>query len=124
MIRNFFLNAAALALVTWILPGITLEAGSRQQQILSLMIVAAVFGVINAMVRPIVRVVTVPAILLTFGLFLWVINACMLMLTSWVATKLHALWVVGDWSSAFLGALLISVISVVLGGIIKRKDRA
>lgn len=88
------------------------------------MIVAAVFGVINAMVRPIVRVLTVPAILLTFGLFLWVINACMLMLTSWVATKLHALWVVGDWSNAFLGALLISVISVVLGGIIKRKDPA
>lgn len=122
MIRNFLLNAAALALVTWVLPGITLEAGSRQQQILSLMIVAAIFGVINAMVRPIVRVLTVPAILLTFGLFLWVINACMLMLTSWVATKLNALWVVGNWSSAFLGALLISVISVVLGGIIKRKD--
>ena len=72
-------NAAALAIATWILSGITLTGSSTTSQILTLLIVALIFGVLNAIIKPIFALVTAPLILLTLGLFLIVINACMLL---------------------------------------------
>jgi putative membrane protein len=68
-------NAAALAIATWILSDITLTGSSTLGEIVTLLIVALIFGVLNAIIKPIFALVTIPLLLLTLGLFLIVINA-------------------------------------------------
>ena len=125
MIRSFLANAAALALATYLLPGITLEGGDWQTKTVSLLIVAAIFGLLNAFVKPILWVVTSPLILLTLGLFLWVINAGMLLITSWVITnwvneQFAVGWAVDGWWTALLGALIITIAGGIVGGALKK----
>ncbi len=100
---------AALSLAFWvtasIVPGITINGGFA-----SYLWVALLFGLINAILGSIVKILTLPATLITFGLFIFVINAAMLMLT---ARWSSALDVKGFWS-ALLGSFLISFITSVL----------
>lgn len=124
MIKSFLANAAALALATYLLPGITLEGDVWQAKAVSLLIVATVFSVLNVLVKPILWLVTSPIILLTLGLFLWVINAGMLMLTSMVSEGFAVDWRIDSWTSAFLGALIITVAGWITNGMLKKgKDR-
>ena len=81
--------------------------------------VAAVFGLVNALIKPVVKFFTFPVILLTLGLFTIVINAGMLVLAGWLADAL----VVADITSALLGSLIISFVSVVLGSILDVKGK-
>lgn len=121
MIGRLLVNAAALAAATFVLPGITLDGRTWQQQVPTLLVIAVVFSLINTFVKPIVKVVSLPVTILSLGLFLWVINAGMLMLTSWVARQVGVGFVVDGWGSAFLGALIIAVVGALAGG--RRKDR-
>ena len=107
-------NAAALAIATWILSGITLTGSTTTSQIVTLLIVALIFGVLNAIVKPIFALVTIPLLLLTLGLFLIVINACMLLLTSWLAGLFDLGWSVDGFWTALLGGIIISIVSFVL----------
>jgi putative membrane protein len=70
--------------------------------------------VLNAVVKPVFTLVTAPLVLLTLGLFLLVINALMLLLTSWVSHRVDLGWSVQDFGSAVLGAIIVSVVSFVL----------
>lgn len=103
--------AIAIALTTWLFPGVTIS-GEGSQWLLNLLIVAAVFGVINAIIRPIVMFFTCPLIILTLGLFTLVINALMLSLTDWLVPNI--LTVDGFWTT-FFAALVISIVSGLLG---------
>lgn len=124
VIRSLLANAAAFALATYLLPGITLEGDVWQAKAVSLLIVATVFSVLNVLVKPILWLVTSPIILLTLGLFLWVINAGMLMLTSMVSEGFAVDWRIDSWTSAFLGALIITVAGWITNGMLKKgKDR-
>ncbi len=113
-ILRLLANAAALAIATWILSGITLTGSSTTSQILTLLIVALIFGVLNAIIKPIFAIVTIPLILLTLGLFLIVINACMLLLTSWLAGLFNLGWNVDGFWTAVLGGIIISIVSFIL----------
>ncbi len=123
MVKQFIANAAALALATFIVPGITLGAGTDRQKVLALCLVAVIFGALNAFVKPIFKFVSGLLILLTLGLFLWVINAVMLMLTSHIARRLGLSWQVHTWGAAFLGALIIALTSSIVGNALKRAER-
>ena len=107
-------NAAALAIATWILSDITLTGSSTLSQVVTLLIVALIFGVLNAIIKPIFALVTIPLLLLTLGLFLIVINACMLLLTSWLAGLFDLGWDVDGFWTAVLGAIIISIVSFIL----------
>jgi putative membrane protein len=113
-ILRLLANAAALAIATWILSGITLTGSTTTSQIVTLLIVALIFGVLNAIVKPIFALVTIPLLLLTLGLFLIVINACMLLLTSWLAGLFDLGWSVDGFWTALLGGIIISIVSFVL----------
>ena len=113
-ILRLLANAAALAIATWILSGITLTGPSTTSQVLTLLIVALIFGVLNAIIKPIFAIVTIPLILLTLGLFLIVINACMLLLTSWLAGLFDIGWSVDGFWTAMLGGIIISIVSFIL----------
>lgn len=107
---KFIANAVALAAAVWLVNDITLGDGgeSTGSKAATLAIVALIFGVVNLVVKPIVKVLALPLLILTLGLFTLVINALMLMLTSWIAGDSFS--VDGFWA-ALLGGLIISIVS-------------
>ncbi|MGP3991041.1 phage holin family protein [Streptomyces sp. 3N207] len=113
-------NAAALAVATWLLSDIELTGGSGGEKALTLLVVALIFGVVNVVVKPIVKLLSLPLLLLTLGLFTLVINALMLMLTSWVADQLDVSFHVEGFGAAFLGGLIISIVAWALHLVLDR----
>lgn len=124
MLRQFIANVAALCLATYLVPGITLGAGTWQHRAWVMALVALIFGIANALVKPVLEFFGTCLIILTLGLFIWVINAAMLMLTSWASGKWNLGWNVADWRAAFLGALIVSVTSMAVAWLIKKRDDA
>ncbi|MEU9940151.1 phage holin family protein [Streptomyces lavendulae] len=105
-------NAAALAVAVWLLAGITLDDGSTlARRALSLILVALVFGLVNLIVKPVVKLLSLPLFVLTLGLFTLVVNALMLLLTSWLADLLNLSFHVDGFWTAVVGGLIISAVS-------------
>jgi putative membrane protein len=123
LILRLLANAAALAIATWILSGITLTGSTTTSQVVTLLIVALIFGVLNAIIKPIFALVTIPLLLLTLGLFLIVINACMLLLTSWLAGLFNLGFHVEGFWTALLGGIIISIVSFVLNVFLPDGDK-
>ncbi|MCL2730864.1 MAG: phage holin family protein [Actinomycetia bacterium] len=113
--KNFIVktlaNAGALAVAIWLLKDITLSGGSTAHKALTLILVALVFGVVNWLVKPVVKVLSFPLFILTLGLITLVVNALMLLLTSWLAGKLNLDFHVSGFWTAVLGGLIISIVS-------------
>ncbi|NXY92849.1 phage holin family protein [Streptomyces sp. BR123] len=105
-------NAAALAVAIWLVSGITLDDGSPLgRRTLTLVLVALVFGLVNLIVKPVVKLFSLPLFVLTLGLFTLVVNALMLLLTSWLAQLLDLSFHVENFWSALLGGVIISIVS-------------
>lgn len=114
---RLLINAAALWIATRIVPGVE-HTGPWT----SLLLVALVFGLLNAVVRPILKLLTCPLIVLTLGLFTFVINALMLWLTSALSETFGLGFHVEGFVPAFLGALVVTVVSVLLSLILKDRS--
>lgn len=106
---RLLINAAALWVATKIVPGVTFTGEPGY-----LIVVALVFGLLNALVRPILTLLTCPLLILTLGLFTFVINAVILLLTSALSGALHMGFHVEGFWAAFLGALVVSIVSILL----------
>ncbi len=116
-------TAASFWVAVWILPGmeVTTDSGTPEtgETIVALLIVSVVFGLVNAIVRPIVSLLSLPITCLTLGLFTLVINAAMLALTVWI-TSFLPMYVVIDsffWT-AILAALIISIVSTIMSWLV------
>jgi len=118
-------GAVALSLAAWMFDGITIGGATQQDQLITLLVVAAIFGVVNAIVRPIVNVLSIPLYILTLGLFFFVVNALMLMLTSWIAGQLGVPFEVDGFWTAVFGAIVITLASALIGLVLPkpRRDR-
>ena len=115
-------NAVALAVASWVVSGITLQGATTGRRVLTLLIVAAIFGAVNAVVKPVAKLLSLPFIILTLGLLIFVINALMLLLTSWITGKLDVQFHVADfWPSALLGALVITIVGLILNALLPDK---
>ena len=106
---RLLINAVALAAAERLIDGITYTGDW-----LWLIVVALIFGLVNATIGPLLKLLTCPLIVLTLGLFTLVINGLMLQLTAWLAKFFDISFVVSDFWAAFLGALVISIVSFVL----------
>ncbi|MFH8404565.1 phage holin family protein [Streptomyces sp. NPDC018019] len=104
-------NAAALAVAIWLLKDITLTGENTGRKALTLILVALLFGVVNFVVKPVVKLLSFPLFILTLGLITLVINALMLLLTSWLADKFHLAFHVEGFWTAVLGGVIISIVS-------------
>jgi putative membrane protein len=122
-IISLLINAVALALAAWLVPGITVSGETTWEQVTVLAVMALIFGLVNALIRPLVKFLTCLINVVTLGLFTLVINAGMLWLSSWIAGILGVGFHVDGIIPAFLGALLISVVSLVLDLIFGRKGK-
>ena len=107
-------NALALAAATWWLDGIRLTGKSDEDRVLTLILVALIFGVINSIVGPAIKLLSLPFIIITLGLLLLVINALLLMLTSWVSKEVGLGFHVNGFWTAVWGALIVTVSTWVL----------
>ena len=103
-------NALALAVAGWLIDGIQLS-----RDVVDVLLVALVFGLLNAILKPIVLFFSFPLVVLTLGLFALVVNALMLLLT---ARLLDDFAVSGFWT-AVLGSIVISLVTMILGGVLK-----
>ncbi|HMH51121.1 MAG TPA: phage holin family protein [Candidatus Acidoferrum sp.] len=117
LVVRWLINAIALLATAFIVPGIHLSASGRPgyNEWVTLAIVAAIFGVINAIIRPVVVLLTLPLTIVTLGLFIFVVNALMLMLTGRLAHAFHLGFRVDGFGAALLGALVIAVVNFILG---------
>jgi putative membrane protein len=112
---RLLIGAVALWVATRIVPGISYTGDWRL-----LLLVALVFGVLNAAVKPILMLLTLPLLIVTLGLFTFVLNALMLWLTSSVSEALGLGFHVEGFAAAFLGALVVSMVSLVLSAFVIR----
>ena len=115
-ILRLLINAIALYLAVRILPGIELLSG-----MVSIIWLALIFGIINALFRPLLKFLTCPLIILTLGLFTLVINTFLFWLTSVIGQSFGIALIISDpvWWNAFLGGLIVSIVSVVMTLILK-----
>ena len=106
---RWVINALALYVAVSIIPGISFDKGP-----VALLIVAAIFGIVNSALRPILTVLTCPLVVLTLGLFTFVINALLLLFTGWLSSQFDLGLHIDGFGSAFVGGLLIGIVSLVL----------
>jgi len=104
----------AMLVATWLLPGIEVTAGTTWHKVATLVVVALIFGVINAVLKPIIKVLGCFFYIITLGLIGLVVNALLLWLTSWVAGKLNLPFHITGFWPAFWGAIIIGVVSWLL----------
>jgi len=120
MIKRIVIDALALAVATWALPGITLADPLSVKGVLTILGVAVIFGIVNAVVRPLFKALTGCVVMLTFGLFLFVINGAMMLLVSWLCGQFGLGWHVDDWLTAIEGGVIVAVVSFVAAKFIKK----
>ena len=120
LLIRWVIVAFSLFVAAWLVPGIRVEGNAW----LIYAVMAVILGLINAVVRPILTLLTCSLVILTLGLFVLVINA----LTLWLASSIAVNWfhvgfyVDGFWS-AFLGALIVSIVSVILTTFVKGPEK-
>ena len=115
-------SAIALAVAAAVVPGIELTTASLGSKALTLIAVALIFGVVNAVLKPIVKTVGCVFYVLTLGLVGLVVNGLLLWLTSWVAGKLRLPFHITGFWPAFWGAIIVGVVGWLLGILVRDRD--
>ena len=124
LLLRWLINAVALLVAAWLVPGIHFGPAGQTLSGMdwgAVLIVALIFGIVNAVIRPIVAFLSFPLTIITLGLFTFVINALMLLLTSGIAQRLGFSFLVDSFWPALLGALVISIVSFLLTRIAERE---
>ena len=108
-------TAIALAAAAWVMDGIRFTGPRNgmaeiEEKILPLLLVALILGVVTSFVKPVLTILSIPFIILTLGLFLLVINALMLLLTSWIADKADIGFSVEGFWTALIGGIIITLV--------------
>lgn len=111
------INAIALYAAVALIPGIV----PQSQGWLSYVWLALIFGLVNALVGPFLKILTCPLILLTLGLFVLVVNTILFYLAGYIGTAFGVGFTVDSWLSAFLGSVVVSIVSVLLTLIFKEE---
>jgi putative membrane protein len=109
LLLHWLTNAAALWAAASLVPGLAFTGGIGR-----LLAVAAVFGIVNATLRPLLAILTCPLVVLTLGLFTLVINAVMLLVTGALSRSLGLGFTVGGFWPAFLGGIIVGLVSLAI----------
>jgi putative membrane protein len=102
---------AGLAVAAWLLHGIHLDGATWQDKVLPLAGAAVILGLVSVFVEPVVKFLSLPFIVLTIGLFLLVVNALMLLLTSWVAGQADIGFSVDGFWAALVGGVVVTLVT-------------
>ena len=123
IIIRLVITAVSLWIAALLINGIKLTTESVPGQIGTLLAVAVIFGIVNAVLRPIIKTIGCGLYVLTLGLIAVIVNGLLFLLTSWIAGRFDLPFHVDDfWPSAVVGALLVGVVSWVLNALVGDKD--
>lgn len=114
---RWFIGVLALMAAAWVVPGIRVEG----QAWVAYAVMAVVLGLVNTVIRPLLKLLTCPLIILTLGLFVLVINAVTLLLAARLTQALGVPFVVDGFGAAFWGALIVSLVTVVLTAVAREE---
>ena len=115
---------AGLWVTIHVVSSISIESSSASETIIVLAVVALVFTAVNSIIKPVVKTLTFPLYLLTFGLFALVTNSLLFSLTGWLSTSLGFPMTTGSFWSCLAGAVITSVVSSIVSGILRdKKDK-
>jgi putative membrane protein len=123
LLIRLLISAAALAVATWAVAGITLGPGSVWKKAGTLVVVALIFGIINAVLKPLIKVVGCAFYVLTLGLIALVVNGLLLWLTSVVAGHLNVPFHVNGFWAGFWGAIIVGIVSWLLNLFVDRRQK-
>jgi putative membrane protein len=112
------INAVALWITTLVVPGISVSGSTAARTVLTILAVAAIFGLVNAILKPIIKVVGCVFYILTLGLISFVVNALLFLLVDWLSGELDLPFTVDGFWPAFWGAIVMAVVSWLLSLII------
>ena|SRR5690349_15612278 len=118
---RWLINAVALWVTTKIVPGIQVTTEHPGKTALTLLVVALIFGLVNAVIKPIVKIIGCVFYILTLGLISFVVNALLFLLVDWVARLLHLPFSIDGFWPAFWGAIVMGVVSWVLSLLVPDK---
>lgn len=127
---RLLIDAAALWVAAWLIPGITIRPGETVDpdwqtavSILTFLLVSLIFGVINAVLKGVLKFLSLPLTCLTLGLFTFVVNAFLFWLTSVVSNWFPVEFTINSFFwDAILGAIIVTIVSAILNSILVRKD--
>ena len=123
-IARLLATMAGLWVTTRLVSSISIESSSPSQTVIVLAAVALVFTAVNSIIKPIVTTLAFPLYLLTFGLFALVTNSLLFALTGWLSTSLGFPMTTGGFWSCLFGAVITSVVSSIVSGILRdKKDK-
>ncbi len=122
LLMRLVINAVALWMASIFVSGIRFPGADGGVDVGTLLIVALIFGLINALIKPVVKLVTCPAYILTLGLFTFIVNAGMLKLTAWIAEGLGYGFRVDNFWPALWGGIIISIVSTLLSVFVSDDD--
>jgi len=117
LLVRWVIAALALFVAAWLIPGIQVTGSGW----VVYAVVAVILGLVNALVRPVLKLLTCPLILLTLGLFTLVINGAMLWLSARIANWFDVGFYVNGFWPAFLGGLVVSIVTTVLSALVKEE---
>lgn len=117
LISSWLFSAGAIAVAAWLLDGIEIGGADRSEELVTLAIVSAVFALINTFVAPILKLLSLPFIIVTLGLMLFVINALLLLLTAAISDAIGAEFTVDGFWVAVLGSIIISIVNAILNAV-------
>ena len=120
-------NAAAIWLATLVIPGVGVSAQEGEtgalENILTFLVIGLIFGLVNAVIKPIVKVLSLPFYILTLGLFAFLVNAFMLQITEWVSEATSLTFYIDEFFwDAILAAIVVTFVSLVLNLILPDGD--
>jgi putative membrane protein len=116
VIVKVLVNAVAILVAAAVLDGVRLVTPGETlgRKVLTLIVVGAIFGLVNAVVKPIVKLFSLPFYILTLGLFAFIVNAVMLEIVSWISDKLNISFHIDHFLSALGAAVIVALVSLVL----------
>ena len=121
ILTRIIVNAVALAVAAWVVDGVDLTGDSTANKVLTLLGVAAIFGLINTFIKPLLTLLSLPFIVVTLGLLIFVINALLLWLTGGISSALGLSFSVEGFWSALLGSVIISLVSFAMNIVLPDK---
>lgn len=123
ILTKVVINAFSVWIATLVIPKVTVDGGDLGHRVLSLLIVGALFGLINTFIKPLVKLFTLPLYLLTLGLISFVVNALMLKIVEWLSGKIGITFDAGPFFWSTLGAaVVVTFVSMILHVTVPDRD--
>ena len=123
-IARLVATMAGLWVTTLLVPSISITSTTASETVIAFAVIAFVFTLVNSIIKPVVETLAFPLYLLTFGLFALVTNSLLFALTGWLSTSLGIPMTTGGFLSCLAGAVITSVVTSVVSGVLRDKKDA